>query len=240
MIEPWIAALAAVVGYLSGSISMARIVTRLVAPHEDITQTDIKLESTGETYHMHAVAGTTVSLKLGAKWGGITAILDILKAFIPTLVFRLLYPGAPYAIITALATVIGHDWPIYHRFKGGRGTSPIYGGLLAIDPLGALAMSMLGMVLGMVVFRKTFVAFLAGLWLMIPWLWFRTHSWMYLAYGVAINLLFTVAMIPEFRQIMAMKKAGTTGDLAKDMDYMPMFKMIKKMGKRVGLFQGDN
>ncbi len=118
MIEPWIAALAAVVGYLSGSISMARIVTRLVAPHEDITQTDIKLESTGETYHMHAVAGTTVSLKLGAKWGGITAILDILKAFIPTLVFRLLYPGAPYAIITALGQLSYDSIPARLEQKG--------------------------------------------------------------------------------------------------------------------------
>ena len=174
----------------------------------DVTRADIKLESSNQVIHLDAVAGTLVSLKLGPKWGGITAILDILKAFIPTLVFRLLYPGAPYAILAALASVIGHDWPIYYRFKGGRGQSPIYGGLLAIDPLGAVAMSLLGMLVGLVVLRNVVIAFLSGLWLMIPWLWFRTHDWTYLAYGVAINVLFTVAMIPEFRQILALLKAG--------------------------------
>jgi glycerol-3-phosphate acyltransferase PlsY len=237
MLEPWLVVLAAVVGYLCGSISMARIVVKLVAPHRDISRTDIRLESSGQDYHLDAVAGTAVSLQLGARWGGITAILDILKALIPTLVFRLLYPETPYAIIVALAAVVGHDWPIYHGFKGGRGISPIYGGLLAIDPLGALAMSLLGMALGLVVLRNVVVAFLSGLWLMIPWFWFRTHSWMYLAYGVGVNLLFMVAMIPEFRQIMAFRKAGVQGDINKDMEYTPMLRMMKKMGVRLGLFK---
>jgi glycerol-3-phosphate acyltransferase PlsY len=240
MLDPWIAVLAAIVGYLCGSVSMARIVVKLVAPDRDITRTDITLESSGQALRLEAVAGTAVSLHLGAKWGGITAILDILKALIPTLVFRLLYPATPYALIVALAAVVGHDWPLYHGFKGGRGVSPIYGGLLAIDPLGALAMSLLGMVLGLVVLRSVIIAFLSGLWLIIPWLWFRTHSWLYLAYGVGANLLFTVAMIPEFRQIIAFRRAGVEGDINKDMEYTPMLRMMKKMGVRLGVLKSGN
>ena len=62
-----------------------------------------------------------VRMQVGTRYGCLTAILDIAKVAIPALIFKLWQPETPYFLVTALFGLIGHDWPIYHRFKGGRG-----------------------------------------------------------------------------------------------------------------------
>jgi glycerol-3-phosphate acyltransferase PlsY len=228
---------AATVGYLLGSISFARVINRFVAPEQEITGMEIDIAGTEEKMQVEAVSGTAISMKLGAKYGGLTAILDILKVTIPTLGFKIGYPGAPYFLITAAMGLVGHNWPIYHRFRGGRGLSAIYGGFLAIDWIGSLITSFAGMFLGLVIVKDVLVSYLAGLWLMIPWLWLRTHDLAHLAYVIFVNVIFVVAMIPEIRQIVALKRRGLDGDLASAMEATPMGEMIKKMANRFGLLQ---
>jgi len=231
-----IAFLAAVVGYLCGSISFARVINRLVAPEEEITGMELDT-GTGETFQVETISGTSISMKLGAKYGGITAILDILKVAIPTLVLKLVYREAPYFLITAATGLIGHNWPLYYRFKGGRGLSAIYGGFLVIDWAGSLITSFAGMFFGLVVLKNVLVSYLAGLWLMIPWVWFRTRDLAHLAYAIFVNVIFVVAMIPEFRMIRDLKRRGAEGDFTEAMEATPMGRMIKKMANRVGLLR---
>jgi glycerol-3-phosphate acyltransferase PlsY len=228
--------LAVIVGYLFGSISFARVINRLVAPEQEITGMELDTGST-EKIRVETVSGTSISMKLGAKYGGITAILDILKVAIPTLAFKLGYREAPYFLATAAMGLIGHNWPLYHRFKGGRGLSAIYGGFLVIDWVGSLVTSFAGMFLGLAVLRNVLVSYLAGLWLMIPWLWFRTRDLAHLAYAIFVNVIFVLAMIPEFRMIRDLKQRGTEGDFAEAMESTPMGRMIKKMANRVGLLR---
>lgn len=229
--------LAATVGYLLGSISFARVINRLVAPQQEITGMEVDIAGTDEKMQVEAVSGTAISMKLGAKYGGLTGILDILKVTIPTLGFKIGYPGVPYFLITAAMGLVGHNWPIYHHFKGGRGLSAIYGGFLAIDWIGSLITSFAGMFLGLVIVRDVLVSYLAGLWLMIPWLWLRTHDLAHLAYVIFVNVIFVVAMIPEIRQIVELKRGGLGGDVASAMEVTPMGKMIKKIANRFGLLQ---
>jgi glycerol-3-phosphate acyltransferase PlsY len=236
-VEPQIALVAAAVGYLLGSISFARVIVKLVAPGEEITGMELDVAGTDEKVNVSAVSGTAVSMKLGAKYGGLTAILDILKVMIPTLVIRFVFPGTAYFLITAAMGLVGHNWPLYHRFRGGRGLSPIYGGLLAVDWLGSLLMSFAGMFLGLVVLRNVLVSYMAGMWLMIPWLWIRTHDLAHVAYAVFINIMFALAMIPEIRGIMDRKRRGVEGDFAAAMEMTPMGRMIKQMANRVGLLK---
>jgi glycerol-3-phosphate acyltransferase PlsY len=228
--------LAVIVGYLFGSISFARVINRLVAPEQEITGMELDTGST-EKIRVETVSGTSISMKLGAKYGGITAILDILKVAIPTLAFKLGYREAPYFLATAAMGLIGHNWPLYHRFKGGRGLSAIYGGFLVIDWVGSLVTSFAGMFLGLAVLRNVLVSYLAGLWLMIPWLWFRTRDLAHLAYAIFVNVIFVLAMIPEFRMIRDLKQRGAEGDFAEAMESTPMGRMIKKMANRVGLLR---
>ena len=229
-----IALIAAIVTYLIGSFSFARLIGQLVAPKVDVSHTELPVPGTNESISMRSVSGTSVSIHLGPKWGVLTSLFDMLKVALPTLAFRLLYPGTHYFLISAVAGVIGHNWPLYYRFKGGSGLSAIYGSMFVIDWIGVLVTAFGGMILGMVVIRDVVVSYLAGLWLMIPWLWFRTYDVWYLAYGVAVNVLFVLALLPEIRKVMEYRRRGLGGTAA-EMDVTPMGRMMTKMMNRLGL-----
>jgi glycerol-3-phosphate acyltransferase PlsY len=133
--------------------------------------------------------------------------------------------------------MIGHIWPVYHRFRGGRGLSAVYGGVLAIDPIGVLVTSVGGMLLGLLVLRDMVAAYMGGLWLLIPWLWFRTHDVAYLAYAIAVNLIFLVAMIPEIRIYLQLRREGKAEDVSELMQFTGMGRGIYKMAKRLGVIR---
>jgi len=237
MMDPVIAFGAALIGYLLGSISFARVINRWVAPQVDVTQTELTAEGTDQKVQLTAVSGTAVSVHLGPKWGMFTALLDMLKTALPALAFRLVYPGTHYFLIVAMMGVVGHNWPVFHRFKGGRGLSPIYGGLFVVDFIGAWVTSLGGMLFGLIIVRDAVVSFLAGLWFMIPWLWFRTHDVWYLAYGIIVNVLFMGAMIPEIKKVIELRRRGGGANMAADMSSTPMLRMITQMANRVGLLK---
>lgn len=68
-------------------------------------------------------------------WSGVTAaIADALKGLVPTyMAIRLGLSHAGVAF-TGLAAVAGHNWPVYMRFRGGRGLATSAGVFLAVDP----------------------------------------------------------------------------------------------------------
>jgi glycerol-3-phosphate acyltransferase PlsY len=233
----WIALLAGVGGYLLGSVSFARAIVKRVAPTQAIAGMDMAVPGANEVMHVGAISGTAVSMQLGSKWGGITALLDMTKVFVPTLALRLLYPGRAYALIAAGMGLIGHNWPVYHRFRGGRGLSAIYGGFLAIDPIGALVTSLVGMFGSLFILRNVVVSYLAGLWLMIPWIWFRTRDLGHLLYVIAANAIFVLALIPDIRRVLEYRRRGIKRDVAAEMDLIPMGRHIKKMALRLGLLR---
>jgi len=236
--DPLLALFAAAVGYLCGAISFARLVSKIVAPQKDITSTEIGIASTEEKVIMSAVSATTVSVHLGSKFGFMTVVLDMLKITIPTLVFKHRYAES-YFLISAAAGMVGHIWPVYHGFQGGRGLSAVYGGMFAIDLLGVFATSIGGMLLGLVVIRDVLVAYVGGLWLLIPWLWFRTHDVAHVIYAVAVNIIFLLAMIPEMKQYLRLRREGKGDDLAEVMQLTGMGRGIYKMAKRFGVIKDD-
>lgn len=218
-----------VTSYLLGSISFARLVTYFFAPGESLEDIEFPVEGAEEGMRMEAMGGNTVSMKLGAKAGCAVGWLDILKVFVPTLVFRLLYPDQYFFLLAAIAGFIGHCWPIYYRFRGGRGISAFYGGLFAFDPIGAIVVAVGGMFLGMVVLKELLVAYTGGVLLVIPWLWFTTHDLVYLAYALSINILFVLAMLPEIRQIRAFRRKYGKGDMKVSMEHFPMGRSMLKI-----------
>ena len=104
----------------------------------------------------------------------------------------------------------GHNFPIYYRFKGGRGMSTLYGGLLVIDWLSIPVTAIGGTLFGGLLLRDMFFAYTSGILFLIPWLWYRFDSPPYLLYGIVVNLLFWIAMIPELRDYIQKKRAGLT------------------------------
>src|ERR1051325_7583175 len=121
-------ALAVLAAYLIGSISFAIAVSRVLALPDP------------RTYGSKNPGATNV-LRTGSRAAAtITLAGDALKGFVAVwLVQRYLPEAAPYA---ALAVFLGHLFPLYHRFEGGKGVATAAGVLFAIDwrlGLGTLA-----------------------------------------------------------------------------------------------------
>lgn len=229
----WILA-ALIIGYLTGSISVSRLITRTFAPQVDLTQVKMQDAGTGEDYHLTNVGATTASMVLGPKFGLVIAALDILKGFLPTLVIRLLLPDQPYYLFTAGAAVGGHIWTVFHHFRGGGGLSPALGVFLAIDPLGILAANIIAMILGFFILREYLVAMMAGTWIMIPWLWIATGRWEFGLFAFLVNMMLVLAIIPDVSRYLRARKMGVT-DNEMSMDKIPMGRMMNQMMERMGL-----
>ena len=221
-----------IASYLIGALSFGRIVAKLARPDVDLNDVEMRWANADEPYRLQSIGGNTASMKLGPRLGCMVGILDILKVFIPTLVFRLLYPEQYYFLVAAVAGFIGHCWPIYYRFKGGRGISAFYGGMFAIDPIGAFFVAITAMVIGMAVLKELLLVYMGGVLLAIPWLWFTTQNPYYVAYALAINVLFILAMLPEINQIIRFRRKYGKGDIQVGMEQFPMGQeMIKLMNR---------
>ena len=237
--NPLLAIAAAMVGYLCGSISFARLVRKVLAADDEVTQPKITAADGKDSMVLASISATSVSMQLGAKYGFLTVVLDMLKIAVPVLIFRWQFPETSLYLIVALTGMVGHIWPVYHRFKGGRGLSSVYGGLFAIDWVAVFALSLGGMLLGLVVFRSVFVAYMGGLWLLVPWLWFRTHDLGHVAYAVAVNLVFVIAMVPEIRQMVRLQREGKQLDMTQAIQLTGMGRGIYKMGRKLGVIREE-
>jgi glycerol-3-phosphate acyltransferase PlsY len=91
-------------------------------------------------------AGATNTYRvLGPKWGTAVMIVDVLKGLIGTSLFVLLpdyfdeeWARTNFMIALGLAAVIGHIFPIWAGFRGGKGVATLFGMILAIQPLVAV------------------------------------------------------------------------------------------------------
>lgn len=149
MLEPplsWL--VAAVVGYLLGSISFARLAARVFAGGQDISRTSISSPRTGEHWEVHGNQASSLTGRASWQVRLGVVLLDMAKAGIPTYILRVSLPDDPAYAIAFAAAVIGHNWPIYHGFLGGFGISSIIGGTLAIDPLALVVTIPIGVVVG--------------------------------------------------------------------------------------------
>lgn len=227
--EPIDLIVVAVIGYLLGSISFARLIPRLVDPKADLSDISLPVQDSEERMPMLAMGANTASIKYGSKVGCSIGLLDMLKVFLPTLAVRLLYPGESYYLVAATAGFIGHCWPIYYGFKGGRGISPFYGALFAIDPLGALVVASVGMFIGMVLLKELLVAYTGGVFLTIVWFAITSGWGPLLIYSLIINVLFIVALIPEIKMMREMRKKYGKGDMRNSMSTFPMGKAMLKL-----------
>jgi acyl phosphate:glycerol-3-phosphate acyltransferase len=94
------------------------------------------------------IGATNAGRVLGRKWGYVCLILDVLKGFTPALVAcRLLLQPHPdprdqlLVLAVAVAAVLGHVFPVYLGFRGGKGVATTVGVALGIWPYYTLAMA---------------------------------------------------------------------------------------------------
>jgi glycerol-3-phosphate acyltransferase PlsY len=234
-----IALLSGVVSYLVGAISFTRLITRFLAPEVDLEDVRLPNPDGTEGDRLLTVGATTAAIKLGSRVGCLIGFLDIMKGFAPTLAFKLLYPDEDYYMIAGLFTVIGHNWPVYYKFRGGGGMSPILGGFLAVDWVCTLIANVLGMFLGFAVIRDIFFAYVGWTWLMVPLLWIRTKNPIFAIYALLVNLVFLMALLPEIKRYLEARRRGDV-DLQQGMEVTPMGRGMLKMARAMGFFKAKN
>ncbi len=141
-------AAAIVVAYLLGTIPTAVVVSR-IASRGTI---DIRQEGSGNPGALNTLG------VLGAKWGALVLLIDILKAVAAGLVGRQVSDAV--ACYAGSAAVIGHCFPVWFKFKGGKGISSAGGQCLVSFP----AFSPIAFAVTVLSSRKRFEsrAFLAG------------------------------------------------------------------------------
>lgn len=126
-----------VAAYLIGSLSSAIILCKLAGLPDPRTQ------GSGNP-------GATNVLRFGGKKLAATVlIIDVIKGILPVVIAILLDLNETWLAATALAAFLGHLFPVFFQFKGGKGVATALGGFLALSPLlaGAILLSWLAVFL---------------------------------------------------------------------------------------------
>jgi glycerol-3-phosphate acyltransferase PlsY len=119
----WVAVVTIAGAYLLGSIPTGLLVARARG-------VDIRAVGSGN------IGATNVARAVGKRLGLLVLVLDALKGFGPTFAASRLLP-AEAACAVGLATIVGHVFPVWLRFRGGKGVATGLGVFLALAPLAA-------------------------------------------------------------------------------------------------------
>lgn len=114
-------AVSALLGYLFGCINLSYIIARFKG-------FDIREHGSGNA------GASNVIITVGKKAGAFVAIFDIFKAYFAVRLTGLLFPGIfLIGAVTAVSAILGHIFPFYMGFKGGKGFASLGGSILALD-----------------------------------------------------------------------------------------------------------
>lgn len=150
-------------GYLLGSIPFGLILVRLG------TGRDVRQSGSGN------IGATNVLRTTGRVWGVATLLLDAAKGAAAVLAVGALTRGDTTALYLAgLAAVLGHIFPVWLRFRGGKGVATCLGVFLVLSPLAVLPA--IGVFIGLALLTRTVsiasisaaIAFPVAVWLLDP------------------------------------------------------------------------
>lgn len=179
--------LIAVMAYLIGNISSAYIISKM------LFGVDIRTQGSKN-------AGTTNALRtFGFKAGLATFLGDYFKGTIAVLLAMLIANKCHVDVrlskyIAMLAVVAGHNWPIFLKFKGGKGVATTYGAMLAISPFSTLT-SMLFFIIIVLVTRYVSVGSICGVCL-FPILMYMKRDYS----GIWAGILLSISVIYKHRE----------------------------------------
>jgi glycerol-3-phosphate acyltransferase PlsY len=112
-----------IISYFLGSIPPGYLISKIVQGK------DIRHFGSGN------IGATNVGRTMGAKWGFITLFLDIAKGAAPVLLARYLIGSNLFIAIAGIMAIIGHNFSIFLKFRGGKGVATALGVFLALAPI---------------------------------------------------------------------------------------------------------
>lgn len=230
------ALICSVAGYLIGSVSSARIVYFLTTGKSTIEPFAEPVPNSDEVFESDLVSATLVNKKLGAKYGCITSVADMVKVAMPMLLVKLALDSQPFFLLVALFGVAGHNMPLYYGFRGGRGESPIIGSLLVLSWAGFLLTNLASLVLGFI--TGSVLVMRWGAYFLMPfWLWHQFHDWRYVVFMVLLILLFGFSMRKDLAHFTELKrKRGSKFTEEEVSEFILMGKTPGRMLDRYSLY----
>lgn len=116
--QPWLVVLSCVIAYLLGSVSSGLIIAKIS------NGPDLRKVGSGNT------GASNVQRTMGWKAGLLTFAGDSLKAVLACLIAELLTGDHMASLAAGLFVIIGHNWPVFHGFRGGKGVAASCGVLV--------------------------------------------------------------------------------------------------------------
>jgi glycerol-3-phosphate acyltransferase PlsY len=182
-IYPLLATLAA---YLMGSLSFAVIVSRAMGLNDP------------RTYGSKNPGATNV-LRSGSKAAAVvTLLLDALKGFVAVMLVRWL--GSPYGLgdgtvaLVGLAAFLGHLYPVFFRFVGGKGVATALGVLLGISPVLGLAVGATWLIIAYFFRYSSLASIAAAVFAPVYYLFGDGVAW-YQDNGIAVSIAVMSALL---------------------------------------------
>jgi glycerol-3-phosphate acyltransferase PlsY len=172
-----------IAAYLLGSIPFGIMIGRFFG-HIDVSKV-----GSGN------IGAANVAREAGVKWGLLTLVLDALKGFMPVaLAYHSIGPAVDTTEvlvgIVGTAALLGHQFPIYNRFKGGKGVATGLGVFLALSPMACLFSGTVFVVMVILWGYISLGSILAALGLPL-WLLILGHSKQFVLFSLVIALLIT-------------------------------------------------
>jgi glycerol-3-phosphate acyltransferase PlsY len=170
--------------YLLASIPFGLIISKGV---EDM---DITKVGSGN------IGAANVAREVGLKWGIMTLLADALKGFIPVAA-TYYFLGSSTELqetmggLVGLGALLGHQFPVYNRLRGGKGVATGLGVFLAISPISCLFSGMLFLI-AVALWRYTSLGSMTAALTMPIWLYVMGHSPYMVALSGAMSLLIIV------------------------------------------------
>jgi acyl phosphate:glycerol-3-phosphate acyltransferase len=199
--------LAMVIGYLLGSIPFAYIVARLVKG------VDIRKVGGGNM-------GTVNTMReIGTLPGLGVFFADMAKGALAVLIAQWLGLHLYWVFAVGLAAVVGHNWPVWLKFRGGQGLATTMGVLAVFSPI-PFAICF-GVLLVVVIFTSNVrLGAVVGFVFLPPLVWAFGGELSVILYSIALPVFCLIKTIPRFRSDVA-KAGDEKKGLVLDRDYTP-------------------
>jgi acyl phosphate:glycerol-3-phosphate acyltransferase len=148
------------------------------------------------------IGATNAARTLGKKVGAVVLLCDALKGFAPVFVAARWLPVPPLVVaLMGLLAILGHVFPVWLRFHGGKGVATAFGVFLAIAPLAA-AVALVTYVLAYLLFRISSVGSLAGATAFVVALVLMRPNDAYLLLGGAAWLVIVISHRGNIRRLL--------------------------------------
>ena len=123
----------AAVGYLIGALPFGVLIGKAVA------NVDVREHGSG------AMGMTNVLRTVGKPAAAAVLALDIGKGVAAVIIAKWIFDSPGAEVAAALAALVGHNWPVFIGFRGGRGTASGWGALWVISPIAGFAATVIGL-----------------------------------------------------------------------------------------------